>query len=270
MAATNRAPASDRSWSGRRLRGGVIGPGRSRRDARDGSARCAAHPSRSRGSARTSRSPARCTGSRTAHSDSWRASSRRRAGRHGSCRCRSDSGSRRASFSPLASPSPRVRSALLSQDAAAGEEPAECRPERPLIGPDDRRPGDHQNIPARSQRREQRPDLHPESPPNAIPDDRRAEGPSGRQAEPRYPKLGPEDSCGEERVRSDRTSFLECREVLRAGEHHEPRPEAVPGSQADRRLRPRARRAARTRRPPVVLIRARKPCSLARWRFLGW
>ena len=22
--------------------------------------------------------------------------------------------------------------------------------------------------------------------------------------------------------------------------------------------------------PPVVLIRARKPCSLARWRFLGW
>ena len=36
------------------------------------------------------------------------------------------------------------------------------------------------------------------------------------------------------------------------------------------RFRPRARRVAITRRPPGVRIRARKPCSLARCRFLGW
>ena len=34
-------------------------------------------------------------------------------------------------------------------------------------------------------------------------------------------------------------------------------------------LRPLARRAASTRRPPLVFMRARKPCSLARCRFLG-
>ena len=35
-------------------------------------------------------------------------------------------------------------------------------------------------------------------------------------------------------------------------------------------LRPRWRRAARTRRPFLVDIRARKPWTLLRWRFLGW
>ena len=33
--------------------------------------------------------------------------------------------------------------------------------------------------------------------------------------------------------------------------------------------RPRARRRARTLRPFLVAIRARKPCTFARWRFLG-
>lgn len=36
------------------------------------------------------------------------------------------------------------------------------------------------------------------------------------------------------------------------------------------RLRPRARRFDRTLRPPVVFIRARKPCTRARRRFFGW
>jgi len=40
--------------------------------------------------------------------------------------------------------------------------------------------------------------------------------------------------------------------------------------QAERRLRPRARRARSTARPPLVRIRRRKPWVLARLRLLGW
>jgi hypothetical protein len=36
------------------------------------------------------------------------------------------------------------------------------------------------------------------------------------------------------------------------------------------RVRPLARRDARTARPPRVAMRARKPCFLARLRTLGW
>jgi len=39
---------------------------------------------------------------------------------------------------------------------------------------------------------------------------------------------------------------------------------------AERRVRPLARRAARTARPARVAMRARKPCFLARRRVLGW
>ena len=45
--------------------------------------------------------------------------------------------------------------------------------------------------------------------------------------------------------------------------------EAVRRDQALSTLRPRRRRAASTRRPFLVDIRARKPCTLLRWRFLG-
>ena len=68
-----------------------------------------------------------------------------------------------------------------------------------------------------------------------------------------------------------RSLLLDRREVLRSREHHESRRTcAALGRQAVSRFRPRARRAARIRRPAVVFMRARKPCSLARWRFLGW
>ena len=68
-----------------------------------------------------------------------------------------------------------------------------------------------------------------------------------------------------------RSLLLDRREVLRSGEHHESRRRsAAIAGQAVSRFRPRARRAARIRRPAVVFMRARKPCSLARWRFLGW
>jgi hypothetical protein len=40
--------------------------------------------------------------------------------------------------------------------------------------------------------------------------------------------------------------------------------------QAESRLRPRARRAAMTLRPPFVAMRARKPCRRLRTSLLGW
>jgi hypothetical protein len=43
----------------------------------------------------------------------------------------------------------------------------------------------------------------------------------------------------------------------------------VGGGQAESRLRPLARRRASTRRPPFEAIRAMKPCSRFRARFLG-
>lgn len=42
------------------------------------------------------------------------------------------------------------------------------------------------------------------------------------------------------------------------------------GIQGDRRARPLARRAFRTRRPPRVAMRARKPWVRLRWMMLGW
>jgi hypothetical protein len=45
---------------------------------------------------------------------------------------------------------------------------------------------------------------------------------------------------------------------------------AATRDQADRRLRPRARRAAITLRPPTVAMRARKPCRRLRTILLGW
>ena len=57
--------------------------------------------------------------------------------------------------------------------------------------------------------------------------------------------------------------------ILRAGEHHEPRRKAAPGRQADRRLRPRARRAARTRRPPGLLHSGAEAVFLGAVALLG-
>ena len=140
-----------------------------------------------------------------------------------------------------------------------------------MIRPHGRRSGDHQDIPARPKGRTHCPKHLPEPPPDAIPDDGRADRPAGRQSEPRRPEVRLQDPCRQERVGPHRPVLHERREIRRTGEHHEAgrRPAAL-DDQADRRLRPRARRAARTRRPPAVFMRARKPCSLARWRFLGW
>jgi hypothetical protein len=140
-----------------------------------------------------------------------------------------------------------------------------------MVGPDERRPGDDEDIPARLERWRHRPECHPESTPDPIADHCAAEPSPGRHSEPSHTEVRPSEPCVEERVGPGGPVALQRRKILGTREHHEPRRvKAAPVRQAVSRFRPRPRRAARTRRPPEVFIRARKPCSFARWRFLGW
>jgi len=61
-----------------------------------------------------------------------------------------------------------------------------------------------------------------------------------------------------------------CSEFFSPGDAARPG-EAVPDAiQGDSRARPFARRALSTARPPLVLMRARKPCVRLRLSLLGW
>ena len=71
-------------------------------------------------------------------------------------------------------------------------------------------------------------------------------------------------------MRPGDASLRQPGELARAGEHDESqRVVTAPAGQAESCFRPLVRRLASTRRPPAVFMRARKPCSFARWRFLG-
>lgn len=59
-------------------------------------------------------------------------------------------------------------------------------------------------------------------------------------------------------------------EVGRPHDARETADAAAAGAQTDSRLRPLARRAFTTARPPRVLMRTRKPCVRARRVFEGW
>ena len=155
--------------------------------------------------------------------------------------------------------------------AAPDQRPMHRSDQRVMVGLDDRRPGDDEHVPARLDRWRHRPEHLTESPADPVPDHRSAQAAAGRKPESRRLEVGPQEPGGEEGMGLDGPGTLDRREFLRAREHHESRRVgAAPGRQAVSRFRPRARRAARIRRPPGVRIRARKPCSLARWRFLGW
>ena len=170
---------------------------------------------------------------------------------------------------PTAHPSHLGR--RTSQYASLEEDSTHRPDECVMVGSDDRRPGDDEDIPARLERWRHRPECHSEATPNPIANHRAAEPSPGGQSEPSRPEVRPSEPCVEERVGPGGPVALQRREVLWTGEHHEPRRVmAAPVRQTVSRFRPRTRRAARTRRPPVVFIRARKPCSFARWRFLGW
>ena len=151
------------------------------------------------------------------------------------------------------------------------EEPTQRTDQGLVVGLDDRWPGDDENIPARLERGRHHPECLPKPTPDPVADDRPAELAPCRESEPRRLEVCPEKPCGEEAVGLAEPGALNRREVLRTREHHETRRVgAAPVRQAVSRFRPRARRAAMTRRPPGVRMRARKPCSLARCRFLGW
>jgi hypothetical protein len=157
------------------------------------------------------------------------------------------------------------------QNASSAEKPTHRPDEHVALGLDDRRPGDDEDVPAWLERGRHHPERLTESPARPVANHRAAQPPSSRQPEPRRPEIRPPKSSVEQGVGPRDPLTLQRREVPRIGEHHEPRRMlAAPVRQTVSRLRPLARRAARTRRPPVDFIRARKPCSLARCRFLGW
>jgi hypothetical protein len=140
-----------------------------------------------------------------------------------------------------------------------------------MIGIHDPRSSNDEDVPAGLERGRHRPKRLAQSPSNPIADDCAAELAPGGEPEPRHLEVGPQEAPGKERMGPVGSVALERREVLWASEHHESRPlRAAPVDQTVSRFRPRARLAASTFRPPVVFIRARNPCSLARWRFFGW
>src|SRR5829696_8090376 len=101
----------------------------------------------------------------------------------------------------------------------------------------------------------------PEAPLHAVADDGAADLLGDGDPEPDrgvavVARADEEDEAGHGRA----AAAIGGQEVGSAGE----------GAQAERVLRPRARRAARTLRPPTVAVRARKPCRRLRTRLLGW
>jgi len=157
------------------------------------------------------------------------------------------------------------------QNASPAEESTHRPDEHVALGIDDRRPGDDEDVPAGLERGRHHPERLTESPAHPVANHRAAQPPSSRQPEPGRPEIRPPEAGVEQLMGSGDPLTLQRREVPRIGEHHEPRRlVAARVRQTVSRFRPLARRAARTRRPPVDFIRARKPCSLARCRFLGW
>ena len=82
-------------------------------------------------------------------------------------------------------------------------------------------------------------------------------------------RLAPAHGLEQERVAPGLQAAGGGQELAAALEAHDPRAGRGAVAQADRRLRPRARRAAITRRPPTVAMRERKPCRRLRTRRLG-
>ena len=103
------------------------------------------------------------------------------------------------------------------------EDPAQRPDQRVMVGLDDRRPGDDEDVPARLERGRHHPERLAESAPDPVPDHGAAELSPGRQSEAGRLEVGPQEPGGEQRVGPGRPAALERREVLRAGEHHEPR-----------------------------------------------
>src|SRR4051812_50165823 len=139
-----------------------------------------------------------------------------------------------------------------------------------MVGFDDRGPGDDEDVPAWLERGRHHPERLADPAPDTVPDHGSSEPFAGREPEPGLGEIGPDETPDEQWVRPGDASLRQPGELARAGEHDEPqRVVTAPAGQAERCFRPLLRRLASTRRPPAVFMRARKPCSFARWRFLG-
>ena len=107
------------------------------------------------------------------------------------------------------------------------------------------------------------------APAHAITLDGASEAASGRDAEAVVIAAIGYEADDHESVRAGVALRADAREVL-PGTECRHGPLRVSRRQSVSFLRPRARRVASTLRPLWVFMRLRKPCSLARWRFLGW
>src|SRR5260221_127288 len=130
---------------------------------------------------------------------------------------RTASGTRGSTRSRPASRSSASNHAPLRQEAPQGF--GQCR----VIGADDRRPGDDQHVPPRSQRWAHCPECLAKPPTHPIPYHGGPEHLARCQAEARRPEVRSKDSCRQQRVRSIRTALLDRRKILRTGEHRRPR-----------------------------------------------
>src|SRR5437867_1712461 len=114
-----------------------------------------------------------------------------------------------------------------------------------MVDSDDGWPGNDEDVPAGLERGRHHPECLAEPATDAIADHRTAEVSAGRQPEAGRLEIGPPEPGGQERMGPRGPASLKRDEILRAGEHHEPRRiRAAPDGQAVSRFRPRARRVA--------------------------
>jgi hypothetical protein len=228
-----------------------MAPGRIRPGSTGGTGQSAGRPSSCPAPGRTARSPALRIANTSARTDRRPAARRRGRGTRGSWRSRASS--------PV--------SPFITQDAAPSQEAFERLRQLPVCRPHTRLPGDHEYVPPRLQRAKETPDDLPEPTADPVPHDRPAEAAPGREPEAGPIQTVSGDSHRDERMGTPRSVALESPEVRGRAERLESsgaRPGGPWRRQTVRRRRPFARRAASTRRPPVVFIRARNPCSRAR------
>lgn len=137
-----------------------------------------------------------------------------------------------------------------------------------------------EDVPLRDQHhvrplRLQPPEALPQEPLRAVAVGRAADAPRGGQPEPSEREAVVHGDEGEQRAVQPEALL---QHVLELGARAQAllRAEALPRSGARKvryapiRLRPLFRRRLRTRRPPLVRMRTRKPCVLFRLRLFGW
>jgi len=132
------------------------------------------------------------------------------------------------------------------------------------------RPGGHEDIQAggRAPSGESEAKRLADPPASPIPSDRATNGPRRHDRESRLQAICAEQAGGERGPLERSAVAAERRYVAGAPQARGTR-HVLLDQTTMMRLRPRARRADRTFRPPVVFMRARKPCTRARRRVFG-